>query len=57
MGRAANLEELSEKHKSLKRRIEQEMSRPAVDPTKVTALKLQKLKLKDEIAKLETKGA
>jgi len=57
MGRAANLEELSEKHKSLKRQIEQELSRPAADPAQISALKLQKLKLKDEIAKLENKGA
>jgi len=57
MGRAANLTELSEKHQLLKRRIEEELSRPAADLTKISELKLQKLQLKDQILRMETKGA
>ena len=49
----AHLAELSEKHRVLKRRIEEEMARPAIDETRINRLKLEKLKLKDEIAKLE----
>ena len=48
----AHLAELSEKHKLLERRIEQEMSRPGRDDVRVRRLKSEKLKLKDEIARL-----
>ena len=48
----AHLAELSEKHKLLERRIEQEMSRPARDDARLRRLKSEKLKLKDEIARL-----
>ena len=48
----AHLAELSEKHRLLERRIEQELSRPASDDVKVRRLKREKLKLKDEIARL-----
>ena len=50
----AHLAELSEKHKLLERRIEQEMSRPARDDVRLRRLKREKLKLKDEIARLST---
>ena len=48
----AHLAELSEKHKLLERRIEQEMSRPARDDVRLKRLKSEKLKLKDQIARL-----
>ncbi len=51
MARSAHLSELAEKHKMLDRRITEEMARPAADPLDVNRLKLEKLKLKDEIAK------
>lgn len=54
MSRAAHLAELSEKHKLLDRRIEQEVTRPGSSDAEITRLKLEKLKLKEEIAKLET---
>ncbi len=48
----AHLAELSEKHKLLERRIEQEMAHPARDDERLRRLKSEKLKLKDEIARL-----
>ena len=48
----AHLAELSEKHRLLKRRIEDEMARPSVDDVKVRRWKQEKLKLKDQIEKL-----
>ena len=53
MARSSHLSELAEKHKLLDRRIAEEQARPAADVIKVNKLKLQKLKLKDEITKLE----
>ncbi len=51
MAISAHLSELAEKHKVLDRKIAQETARPGTDPLKLSRLKLQKLKLKDEIAK------
>ena len=51
----AHLAELSEKHKLLERRIEEELSRPSSTDVEITRLKLEKLKLKDEISRLRTK--
>lgn len=53
MTRLAHLSELAEKHKMLDRRISEELAHPAADDAKITKLKMQKLKLKDQIAKLE----
>jgi hypothetical protein len=50
---AAHLAELSEKHRVLERKIREELARPGTDDTQITQLKLQKLKLKDEMAKLQ----
>ncbi len=52
MSAVPHLAELTEKHRSLERRIEEELSRPAVDSTKINSLKLEKLRLKDEIARI-----
>jgi hypothetical protein len=49
----AHLVELTEKHRMLDRKIEEELARPASDPLKISRLKREKLKIKDEIAKLE----
>ena len=48
----AHLAELTEKHKLLERRIDQEMSRPARDDVRLRRLKSEKLKLKDEMVRL-----
>lgn len=52
MSASPDLAELTEKHRLLDKMIEEELSRPAVDSIKVNSLKLQKLRLKDEIARL-----
>jgi hypothetical protein len=53
MSLAAHLAELTEKHRLLERKIEEEMARPGVDSIKINRLKLEKLRLKDEIARLK----
>jgi hypothetical protein len=54
MSLLAHIEELSEKHKSIHRQIESEMSRPLVDSLKVSELKRRKLRLKEKIEKLRS---
>ncbi len=49
----AHLEELSEKHRALDRKIEEELARPTSDDFKVAEWKRQKLRLKDEIERLK----
>ena len=48
----ARLEELSEKHRALDRKIEEELARPTSDDLKIAELKRQKLRLKDEMERL-----
>jgi hypothetical protein len=48
----AHLVELSEKHRALDRKIEEELARPTSDDLKLAELKRQKLRLKDEIERL-----
>lgn len=55
MSLAAHLAELSEKHKLLERRIEEELARPGSDDLEITRLKREKLKLKEEIVKLQSR--
>jgi hypothetical protein len=52
MALSAHLQELSEKHRQLERRIEEEISRPGSDDLEIRRLKQEKLKLKDEIIRL-----
>ena len=54
MALQSHIEELSEKHKLLDRKIEQELASPSSDDVRIAELKRQKLKLKDEIEKLQT---
>jgi hypothetical protein len=55
MSLAAHLAELSEKHRVLERRIEEELARPGSDDLEITRLKREKLKLKEEIVRLQSK--
>ena len=55
MSLAAHLAELSEKHKSLERRLADAVAHPASSAQEITQLKLEKLKLKEEITKLPGK--
>lgn len=52
MSASPHLADLTEKHRLLERKIEEELARPAVDSIRVNSLKLEKLRLKDEIARL-----
>jgi hypothetical protein len=52
MAVSAHLVELTEKHRLLERKIQEEMSRPGADTLAITKLKREKLKIKDEIVKL-----
>jgi hypothetical protein len=49
----AHLVELSERHRALDRKIEEELARPMADAIKVAELKRQKLRLKDEMERLK----
>ncbi len=51
----SHISELSEKHKAIEEIIAKERSRPSIDNVKLTELKRQKLKLKDEINRLQDK--
>jgi len=53
MGVEAHLDELNEKHRNLELAIDAEMSRPHGDDLKVQELKREKLKLKDEIKRMQ----
>ena len=53
---ASHLAELSEKHRSLERKIQEELARPSANDDQISRWKLEKLKLKDEMAKLQGVG-
>jgi hypothetical protein len=53
MALASHLAELSERHRSLERQIEEQLSRPGADDLEISKLKKEKLKIKDEMAKLQ----
>ena len=45
----ARIRELGNRHQSLERAIQEEMSRPAADDTRLKDLKRQKLRLKEQM--------
>lgn len=53
MALSAHLAELTEKHKLLEQKIEEELARPGSDDLEIRRLKQEKLKLKDEIHRLK----
>ncbi len=53
MSVSAHLAELSEKHRALERRIAEEVARPGSDDSVIRRMKQEKLKLKDEITRLQ----
>jgi len=53
---AGHLAELSEKHRILEARIQEEMARPGADDLQISRLKKEKLKIKDEMIKLQDNG-
>lgn len=54
MATADRVEALKVRHSSLETAIHEELARPHPDDDRVASLKKQKLKLKDEIRRLET---
>lgn len=50
---AAHLAELTEKHRLLELKIQEEMARPGADNTRISEWKREKLRLKDEMSKLQ----
>lgn len=55
MSLSSHLEQLREKHESLSRKIEEEQKRPGSDDLVITAMKRQKLFIKEEITRLSTR--
>jgi hypothetical protein len=53
MPRVAHLAELSEKHRMLDTKIREEMARPSADEIRIAQWKREKLRLKDEMEKLQ----
>lgn len=49
----AHIAELSERHRALDRKIEEELAQPMADDLKIAELKRQKLRLKDELERLK----
>ena len=49
----AHLVELGEKHRLLERRIQEAAARPGSSDAEIRRLKREKLKIKDEIARLQ----
>lgn len=49
----AHLSELAAKHQALQAEIDQELAHPGSDDLHIAELKRKKLRLKDEIAKVE----
>jgi hypothetical protein len=54
MSLQTHLNELQAKHKALDLQIEEERAHPSSDDLAIAELKRKKLKLKDEITRLET---
>jgi hypothetical protein len=55
MSLQTHLSELTAKHKALDLQIEEELAHPSSDDLAIAELKRKKLKLKDEIARLESR--
>lgn len=52
MALSSHLQELRRKHQSLSQRVEEAQRAPAVDDLHIAELKKEKLRLKEQIAKL-----
>ena len=53
MSTESHIVQLREKHATLKQQIDDEFHRPEPDSVRLSDLKKQKLRIKDEIARLE----
>ncbi len=54
MALQGHIQELSEKHKKLEELIEAELAHPDWDEIRVSALKKEKLRIKDELERLRS---
>jgi hypothetical protein len=54
MALQGHMQELSEKHQKLQQMIEAEMAHPDWDEIRVSALKKEKLRIKDELERLRS---
>lgn len=54
MALQGHIQELSEKHKRLQELIEAEMTHPDWDEARISALKKEKLRIKDELERLRS---
>lgn len=54
MSLSSHLQELRKKHEHLSNEVEEAQRSPAVDDLTITALKKQKLKIKEEIERLSS---
>ncbi|WP_425051475.1 YdcH family protein [Psychromarinibacter sp. S121] len=54
MSLSSHLEELRRKHENLSAQVETALQRPGTDDLEITALKKQKLRLKEEIHRLSS---
>lgn len=52
----AHVSELSDKHRALEKKIENELARPSSDDLIIAQLKREKLRIKDELARLKRLG-
>ena len=53
---AGHLAELSEKHRTLELKIQEELARPGADDLQINRLKKEKLRIKEELTKLQGNG-
>lgn len=53
MSLAAHIAELSEKHRVLETKIQEELARPGSDDSQISKLKKEKLRIKDEMKRLK----
>ncbi len=54
MAETANLAQMNDQHRVLEKQIIEEMARPMADSLRISKLKREKLRLKEEIALLNT---
>jgi len=54
MSASSHISQLRQKHEALSKKIEDEQQRPGSDALQITAMKRQKLLLKEEITRLAT---
>ncbi len=57
MASQAQMSALAEKHRALEAAIEEEMTRPFVDSLKISELKREKLRIKEDLVHLEDDDA